>query len=219
MFMLLLFIGLAFWRWKKGYPHRHQNEDELSHLRNTHENLIDDGLELISNVYFTNFIKLANQKLLSHEEMSEEGRNYSKLLEIVEQSDPDLVILGAQGQGASRKKRLGDVTERIVTLHKDSDILLMRQPWNLHDFPIVVGVDGSEESFAALNQALTLAKIYGSEVHAIAVYDPFFHLNVFKNIEKILPPADQQKFNFSAQESLHDEIIDKGLEKLYAEGL
>jgi len=38
-------------------------------------------------------------------------------------------------------------------------------------------------------------------------------------IADALPQADQERFNFPAQEQLHDEIIDKGLEKLYREGL
>ena len=42
---------------------------------------------------------------------------------------------------------------------------------------------------------------------------------MFRKIADVLPIEDQKKFNFTAQEQIHDEIIDKGLEKLYLEGL
>ena len=34
-----------------------------------------------------------------------------------------------------------------------------------------------------------------------------------------MPEKHRERFNFAAQEKLHDEIIDRGLEKLYQEGL
>ena len=51
------------------------------------------------------------------------------------------------------------------------------------------------------------------------MYDPYFHLGVFKTIADSLPEKDRQRFDFPSQEKLHDEIIDRGLEKIYAEGL
>ena len=81
------------------------------------------------------------------------------------------------------------------------------------------GVDGSDDSYHALEIAIELAKAFDTTVRAVAVYDPFFHIGVFRKIAEVLSPKDQKKFNFTAQEAIHDEIIDKGLEKLYKEGL
>jgi nucleotide-binding universal stress UspA family protein len=83
----------------------------------------------------------------------------------------------------------------------------------------VVGIDGSQNSYLALTRAIQIAQAYQTTVEAVAVYDPFFHVGVFRVIADALPEADQKRFDFPAQEQLHDEIIDKGLEKLYREGL
>ena len=69
------------------------------------------------------------------------------------------------------------------------------------------------------NTAVNLAKLVSGELHGVAVYDPYFHLGVFKTISGSLPEKDKQRFDFPAQEKLHDEIIDQGLEKIYASGV
>jgi nucleotide-binding universal stress UspA family protein len=202
-----------------GLPDQYQDEDRLERLRGTHEDLITDGMDLISNAYLSSFVEHANARSIQHELVTAEGRNYVKMLEIIKEKNPSLVVIGAQGHGTVPEESIGSVAERILMYVPDRDILITRQPVTLKDRPIVVGIDGSQNSFSALHRAIQLAKAFETSVHAIAVYDPYFHVGVFRKIAAVLPPEDQKRFNFQAQEALHDEIIDKGLEKLYAEGL
>ena len=202
-----------------GLPENYQTEEALCDLRGTHDDLITQGMHVISDAYLAPLARAARDSGLTWEGQTPEGRNYVELLRIIRDRNPDLITLGAFGQGHVPESALGSVTERVL-LHADScDVLTMRQPWSFRERPIVVGVDGSDSSFAALGRALQIAQACGASVIAVAVYDPFFHNTVFRTIAQALPEAQRDRFDFPAQEQLHNEIIDKGLENLYAEGL
>jgi nucleotide-binding universal stress UspA family protein len=127
------------------------------------------------------------------------------------------MILGAWGHGDN--KPLGSTAERVLTYFNGGDVLLMRDKWSFDNRPIIVGVDGSANSYSALRRAAEIALIYDAEVRAVSVYDPFFHSGVFKSIASSLPDGAKEHFDLSAQEMIHNEIIDEGLEKLYRAGL
>jgi len=204
---------------EKGLPEKYQEETQLDSLRKTHDDLIENGLELISDSYTKDIARTAGERGIEHTAMLPEGKNYVKILECVDRGEADLVILGSSGMGEAPDGMLGSVAERVLLYSKNTDVLMIKTGWNVTKKPIVVGIDGSEESYHALNKAMDLAGKLGCEVIAVAVYDPFFHSTVFKKIADVLPPKDQEKFNFTAQEKLHDEIIDDGLEKVYRDGL
>jgi len=202
-----------------GLPEQYQAEEQLNDLRNTHESLISDGMALISDSYLAPLVKLAQKKNIPIQGLAPEGRNYVRLIEEIKNHQPDLVIIGALGHGHVPESRIGSLTERVLMADHNTDLLLLRQPFSFKGRPIVVGIDGSQASYAAFLVAIALAKTLEANIEAVAVYDPFFHVGVFKVIADALPEKDQQRFNFPAQEKLHDEIIDRGLEKLYREGL
>ena len=202
-----------------GLPDEYQEEEKLDYLRGTHESLITDGMVLISDSYLAPMVKLAETRNVKVLGSTPEGRNYVKVLEEVKKHQPDVVILGANGHGIVPEAKIGSITERVLLGRLSCDVLVMRTSWQFKNRPIVVGIDGSQASYLALKRALELAQVYKTTVEAVAVYDPFFHVSVFRVIADALPEKDQERFNFPAQEQLHDEIIDKGLEKLYKEGL
>jgi len=202
-----------------GLPERYQEEKELKRLRGAHEDLITDGMQIISDAYLKQLNELANEKNVSFEGATPEGRNYFEILKVARERKADLIILGAHGHGHVPESILGSTAERILSHSWHSDVLLMKRPLNLQKRPILVGVDGSQNSYVALLNAASLAKATGSRIEAVAVYDPYLHSGVFSNIAGVLPPEKQEKFNFTAQEQLHDEIIDDGLEHLYATNL
>ncbi len=204
---------------ENGLPDRYQEEQKLGQLRSTHENLITDGMQLISDAYLAPLFQSAEKSGFVCKGITPEGSNYLKLLNLIADYKPDLIVMGAWGHGRVEESQLGGLTERILLHAENSDLMIIRQPWVLKEHPIVVGVDGSQDSFAAVHTAVNLAKLDGGEVHGIAVYDPFFHLGVFRTISGSLPEKDKQRFDFPAQEKLHDEIIDQGLEKIYASGV
>ncbi len=210
---------VRFTEMETGLPQQYQTEEKLNYLRGTHEDLITDGMQLISDAYLSPLVQRAMEESIKVEGITPEGRNYAKLLESIHRFNPDLIILGGWGHGKVDEKVLGSLTQRIMLHVTRSDILIMKKPMVFKYNPIVVGIDGSQNSYAALAKAVDFAKIFGTEINAIAVYDPYFHTGVFRKIADVLPEKDQKRFNFVAQEKLHDEIIDKGLEKLYLKAL
>ncbi len=208
-----------FMEMEDGLPERYQEDEKLDYLRNTHEDLITDGMKLISDAYLAPLSKLAKERGVKISGVTPEGKNYVKFLEVTNKQKPDLVVLGAWGHGKDDEDTLGSFTQRITTHTIESDLLIMKKPFNFKSRPIIVCIDGSANSFTGLEKALQISQQFNAEVHLVAVYDPFFHLTVFKKIADVLPEKDQERFNFTAQEKLHDEIIDKGLEKIYEDYL
>ena len=202
-----------------GLPDQFQDEENLNHLQKTHDDLIGNGLELISDAYTKELCIFAHSQGIKCKNSCPEGKNFKEVLNIIKQENIQLAVLGSSGQGEIGDNCLGSVAERILMYEPSSDILLMKKHWNLKNRPIIVGIDGSQAAYQALNKALDLTEAYHTSLIAVAVYDPFFHASVFKTIADVLPVEDQEKFNFTAQEKLHDEIIDKGLEKVYRDGL
>src|SRR5207253_1118450 len=80
---------------------------------------------------------------------------------------------------------------------------------------IVVGLDGSPQSFHGLKLGIFLAKALGRPLRAVAVYDPYLHYAMFNGIVGVLNEKASKIFRFKEQEQLHEEIIDTGLAKIY----
>lgn len=201
-----------------GLPEKYQNEQEITRLRGAHKDLIGDGMHIISDAYISPLSKLAAQRNIPFEGATPEGRNYVEILKLEHAAKADLVIIGAHGHGHIPEAVLGTSAERILSHSLRLDVMLLKTSWNPKK-PILVGVDGSQNSYQALLRAVGIAKKTGAPVKAVAVYDPYLHSGVFTSIAGVLPPEKQEHFNFTAQEQLHDEIIDEGLENLYEENL
>lgn len=204
---------------EEGLPKQYQEENNLDYLRKTHDDLIGNGLELISDSYTKELCISALAKEIKCSNILPEGKNFKQILNSMTKQEAQLTILGGYGHGKCNFGQLGSVAERVLLYGAGSDILIMKSKWDFKNRPIIVGIDGSAQSYGALYKALDLAQKFHAKVIAAAVYDPFFHASVFKTIADVLPQKDQEKFNFTAQEKLHDEIIDKGLEKVYRDGL
>ncbi len=83
------------------------------------------------------------------------------------------------------------------------------------DGPLVVGLDGSPRSFGVLRLAFDIARRIGTDVHAVAAFDPYFHYVAFEKIAGALSEEAAQEFRFKEQETLHEEIIDSGIARIY----
>ena len=202
-----------------GLPERYQEEEQLDSLRETHDDLISGGMELISDAYLAPLAAKAAARDIPFEAITAEGRGYIEILRLIQEQRPDLVVLGATGHGQTLEVPLGSLAERVLLYGSTSDLLLIRRLWSLKGRPIVVGVDGSDAGYAALHRAAAIAAAFDAPLEAVAVYDPYFHAGVFPVIADVLPEEAQRRFDFPAQERLHDEIIDRGLEHLYRRNL
>src|SRR5438067_3216390 len=197
-------------------PEEYKDENELERQRKIHDSLIAMGLQLISESYLDVMRSRAEAAGLVFTAKMMDGKHYKALIEDTLASDYDLVVMGALGMGAVRDSQLGSVTERFVR-RVERDTLVVRNPNAVDDGQgaIVVGLDGSPQSFHGLKIGLALSKALGRPVHAIAVYDPYLHYAMFNGIVGVLNEKASKIFRFKEQEQLHEEIIDTGLAKIY----
>jgi len=198
-------------------PARYQKEDELKRQRDTHSVLIAKGLQIIAESYITAFEAKCKEAGVGCVGKTMEGKNYLEIVRELQNNVYDLVILGALGLGATEASQIGSVCERVAR-RAPSNVFVVKED-RMIDGRIVVSVDGSPDSFAALKQSVALGKAFGVDVEAVSAYDPQFHYSAFKNIAGILSEEAGRLFRFKEQEMLHGEIIDNGLAKIYRKHL
>lgn len=210
-------------------PEEYLVEGEMEKQRKVHDTLITMGLELISDSYNVVMQKRCLEENLPFEAKMLEGKNYKVLAQDINESDYDLVIMGALGLAAVRDSLIGSVCERVVRRIK-TDTLVIKEVAPAkksvaigengevvveEEGAIVVAVDGSPESFAGLKTAIALGKKLDKRVEAIAVYDPYMHYAMFNSLVNVLTEKAAKVFKFKEQEQLHEDVIDTGLAKIY----
>ncbi len=221
-------------------PERYlQEEEELEHQRRIHDSMIRMGLKLISESYAEPMRKRCEAEGLEFEARMMDGKNHVELVKDIRASKYDLVIMGVLGLGRGKDSQIGSVCER-VTRHVDRDVWVVkdipekgevaqngdcpkrseaRAETGLSPFcgsdTILVGIDGSPESFGALMQAVALTKKLDKKLECVAVYDPYLHYSVFNGLAGVLSKEASKVFNFEEQNQLHEEIIDDGLAQIY----
>ena len=198
-------------------PEEYLEEGELARQRKIHDSLITMGLELISDCYLTDMEKRCLDEALPFEKKMMDGKHSTEILKDIRESDYDLVVIGALGMGRTKDAQIGSVCQRVAR-EVDRDVWVVKH-LPKKDEPerdtILVGVDGSPESFGALMTALDLARRFDKKVELIAVYDPYLHYAVFKSIVEVLTEKAAKVFRFEEQNQLHEEIIDTGLAEIY----
>ena len=200
-------------------PEEYLDEVELERQRKIHDSLITMGLKLISDSYLEQMAKRCRDANLEFTPRMMDGKHHVEILRDLKDSDHDLVVLGALGLGRVRDSVLGSVCER-VTRAADRDVWVVKRvpepdaPRAERD-TILVGIDGSPQSFGALRTGIELAQKLGKTLEVIAVYDPYLHYKVFNGIVNVLTEKAAKVFRFEEQNQLHEEIIDTGLAQIY----
>ena len=198
-------------------PEEYIDEVELERQRKIHDSLITMGLKLISDSYLDGMSRLCGESGLEFEPRMMDGKHHAEILKDLAGSQHDLVVIGALGIGRARDSVIGSVCERVAR-QSDRDIWVVKhvpEPGEPERDTILVGVDGSPQSFGALMTAIDLARTFGKKVEAIAVYDPYLHYSVFNGIVNVLTEQAAKVFRFEEQNQLHEEIIDTGLAQIY----
>ncbi len=215
-------------------PEEYLEETELDRQRKIHDSLITMGLELISESYLDPMKAVCDEADLEFEPKMMDGKHHVEIVRDIRESGYDLTVLGVMGIGRVRDTQIGSVCERVART-ADRDVLVIKRlpakagttngNGNGHGHQaeaeadgrdtILVGVDGSPQSFGALMTAIDLAKTFGKKVEAISVYDPYLHYSVFKGVVNVLTERAAKIFRFEEQNQLHEEIIDTGLAQIY----
>jgi len=198
-------------------PEEYIDEVELERQRKIHDSLITMGLKLISDSYLDGMSRLCGKSGVPFEPRMMDGKHHTEILKDLAGSEHDLVVIGAVGIGRAKDSVIGSVCERVAR-QSDRDVWVVKhvpEPGEAERDTILVGIDGSPQSFGALMTALDLARTFGKKVEAIAVYDPYLHYSVFNGIVNVLTEKAAKVFRFEEQNQLHEEIIDTGLAQIY----
>ena len=198
-------------------PEEYIDEVELERQRKIHDSLITMGLKLISDSYLDGMSRLCGESGVPFEPRMMDGKHHTEILKDLAGSEHDLVVIGAVGIGRAKDSVIGSVCERVAR-QSDRDVWVVKhvpEPGEAERDTILVGIDGSPQSFGALMTALELARTFGKKVEAIAVYDPYLHYSVFNGIVNVLTEKAAKVFRFEEQNQLHEEIIDTGLAQIY----
>lgn len=107
-----------------------------------------------------------------------EGNPAREILRDAETEPTDLIVLGTHGRSGFKRLLLGSVTERVLR-HADCPVLTVPPrapdavPRGAQVFGhIVVAVDFSDSSQAALKLGMELARLYGAKLTAVHVVEP-----------------------------------------------
>ena len=199
-------------------PDEYLDEVELERQRKIHDSLITLGLKLISESYLDQMQNLCRRPGAPLRAADDGRQAPHRADRATSQSvDCDLVVMGALGIGRVKDSEIGSVCDRVA---RSSE----RDVWVVKHLPkqdeperdtILVGIDGSPQSFGALKTAIELAERFGKKVEVIGVYDPYLHYSVFHGIVGVLSEKASKVFRFEEQNQLHEEIIDTGLAQIY----
>ena len=155
-------------------PDEYKEENELEKQRRIHDALITRGLQLISDSYLAPMAAMAEDAGIELEGKTFDGKNFEEIAKDIDESDYDLVILGALGLGAVKQSKVGSVCERVLR-RSSVDTLVIRDP-NARDLEgdgaIVVALDGSAGSWGGLKTACTFAEMTGRSIEIVAVHTP-----------------------------------------------
>lgn len=88
---------------------------------------------------------------------------------VINSGPQDILVVGHRGRGRMRQALLGSVAVEVLQKAEARVVVVRGQPEPLPTpgLPIVVGVDGSEQSVRALDEAASLAAAAGSPLHVI----------------------------------------------------
>src|SRR6185295_17910801 len=136
-------------------PEEYIEEVELERQRKIHDSLITMGLRLISDSYLDQMARKCEGAGVGFTPRMMDGKHHVEILKDIKGSEYDLVVLGALGLGRVRDSVLGSVCERVARA-SDRDVWVVKhvpEPGEAERDTILVGVDGSPQSFGALMTA------------------------------------------------------------------
>lgn len=208
-------------------PVQYQKEDILLKQRELHSSLINIGLKRISLSYLQPFEDSFRSAQIKFKSVVKEGKNFQVLQGLLAEEEGDLVVIGSSGFNHNGNGFIGSVCLRVLR-NVNRNFLVVKKAINLRNPRFVIGLDGSTSAIAALKMANMLGARFDAELHLIYVFDSKLHKDIFERLKDSLinreTPNQKESlkrvsgvsfsFNSKQQEQIHDQFIDKGLERV-----
>ena len=100
----------------------------------------------------------------------EEGDIHKRIVDLADDENFDLIVMGRRGHNRLEKALVGSVTARVIG-YSHKDVLVVPKDASIGWKKIVVATDGSKFSEIAAERAVSLAKAYGGELVVVSVVD------------------------------------------------
>jgi len=194
-------------------PERYQREEILQRQREVHNKLINIGMEKISLSYLKPLRDRFGERNVPFRERVREGKNFTAVRGLIEEEGGDLVVMGSHGFNSNGNGFIGSVCLRIVR-SVDTNLLIVKSKVNFSSPRYVVCLDGSSSAISALRVAALFAERFNGELHLIYVFDSSLHKELFGRLKESVINKEGFSFNSREQERIHDEFIDKGLQRV-----
>ena len=203
-------------RFKVLMPHlqdEYQQREKREDLNVRHNDIMGLSFTQISASMIKVVEEKAAQENVAYEGKVFRGKHADTICDYTKSSPTDLIVLGATGQGNSRKT--GGCAKKVLRRIHDRDMLFVKN--NETNGKVVVGIDGSRDSYTAMKRAINLAKCFDSKLVAVSIFDLKLHDVVFNSMKHVMEGEADQVFNSEKQEELHEQVIHSGIRKVYLE--
>lgn len=158
----------------------------------------EGDLELVGVSDIGNVLKGPTDKLISAaEEVAragstevmtnvEQGEAYEKIVDVCDEENCDLIVMGRRGLRRLERMLMGSVTARVIG-HSEKDVLVVPRNVTLALDNILLATDGSAHSEAALDRALHFATTCKGKLSAVSVVDiyPEFYAEAPEIVEQM----------------------------------
>ncbi len=140
-----------------------------NHVKEEYEQLLST-IEIKLSAISKEIIKISKKKgLMACDYIVKSGDIIDILSDIVATEKYDLIVTGATGHSAYKKKYLGGTAEKIIQ-HMRCSILCVPENYNFHGInKIVYATDYLEEDKLAIQQLITMAVLFEAKVNILHV--------------------------------------------------
>ncbi len=116
------------------------------------------------------------QKLADSEDIHilinvEQGEPYDQIVQVAEDENCDLIVMGKHGRSGRERALMGCVTARVIG-HTKKHVLVVPEQSGLAWDTVLLATDGSKSSDVAFDLALDIAKDRSAKLIAVSAFNP-----------------------------------------------
>ncbi len=158
--------------------------------------------------------ELSKEKGISFEILVREGTASKKIIEVAENEQVDLIVLGRRGMSAVEKLFIGSVANQVLRTSPVPILITKKKEGTPQFKKIIVPTDFSEQEESERDFAWELAKGFGSELtllHVLELHDYEFSPRVLEELmesllKRLKQRKEREKVDFKVKEEVHRAI-------------
>ncbi|OGR00049.1 MAG: hypothetical protein A2505_05325 [Deltaproteobacteria bacterium RIFOXYD12_FULL_55_16] len=183
----------------------YQGDLDLIGVSNIKEAITGPGLELLAEAK-----RIADQEGVHILSNLEQGEPYEQIVQVAEEENCDLIVMGRRGKGTVERALIGSVTARVIG-HTSKDVLVIPENSRLSWENLLLATDGSTCCDNALARALEIAQERKARLSAVSVVytnDEFYAVGqevvkeLYQEADKVLDKVKKWASDLGVQTEL-----------------